>query len=94
MTRRAWDVIERALWTLVQTTTAGALIAGWNALDLGGDLSLAWAAPVAFVLSAIKGELAARFGNGTASTLPARLETVPAPPAPPAYNDAPVPLDE
>lgn len=79
--RRLADVVERALWTLVQTTTAGAMIAAWNALDVTGNLSLAWTPPLAFILSAIKGELATRFGNGTAATLPTDLE--PAPPAAP-----------
>lgn len=79
MTSRATlaDVAERALWTLAQTTTAGAMIYGWNALDLGGDLPIAWAAPLSFVLSAIKGQLAAKFGNGTASTLPPGIEPEP-----------------
>lgn len=71
------DVLERSLWTLVQTATAGGLIAGWNALDLTGDLSFAWTPPLAFILAAIKSELASRYGNGTAATLPAELEPVP-----------------
>lgn len=72
--RRLADVLERSLWTLVQTATAGGLIVGWNELDLGPDLSLAFAAPLAFVLSAIKSELATKFGAGTAATLPEDLE--------------------
>lgn len=71
---RLADIVERALWTLVQTASAAALVTGWNALDIGPDLSRAWVPPLAFVLSCVKGELATRFGNGTAATLPAALE--------------------
>lgn len=72
-----WDILERVLWTLLQTTTAGGLVAGWNQLT-DWDISLAWVPVIAALLSAIKGELAIRFGNGTAATLPSRVEPIPA----------------
>jgi hypothetical protein len=71
---RVLDIVERSVWTLVQTASAGALVVGWNKLDLGPDVSLAYVPVVAFLLSAVKSELATKFGNGTAATLPAAVE--------------------
>lgn len=72
------DIAERSLWTLAETATGAGIVAGWNALDLGPDLAAGWVAPITFVLALIKTNLAAKFANGSASTLPDHLEPVPA----------------
>lgn len=70
--RRRWlDIGERAVWTLLQ---AGVGVAVVEALDIPE----AWAAVIALALAVAKGELATKFGDGTAATLPA-TETTGAP---------------
>jgi hypothetical protein len=61
--RRWADIGERAAWTLLQ---AGVGVSVVEALDVPP----AWAVVIAGVLAAVKGELATKFGDGTASTLP------------------------
>lgn len=75
---RLADILERSLWTFVQAASATGMVAGWNALDLGPDLSPAWVGPIAFGLALIKTNLAAMRGNGSAATLPDAVEPVPA----------------
>lgn len=83
MNKSQWaDVAERTAWTLVQGTTAVGLVVGWNALEGLPDLPpgyQALAIPVlAALLASIKGALATKYGQGSASTLPVAVEPVPA----------------
>lgn len=64
------DVTERLLWTALQVVSAGAVV------ELFG-LDPKWIVLIAAVMAAVKGLLATKFGNGTASTLPASLEPLP-----------------
>ena len=61
------DVLERSLWTALQVVGADAIVQffGWDTK---------WIVPIAAALAIIKSTLATRFGNGTASTLPASVE--------------------
>jgi hypothetical protein len=61
------DILERVIWTTVQVVSAAAVVEFFN-------LDPKWAVPIAVVLAAVKNILATRFGNGTASTLPASVE--------------------
>jgi hypothetical protein len=62
--RSKWaDIGERAAWTLLE---AGVGVSVVEALDV----PQAWAVVIAGVLAAVKGQLATKFGDGTAATLP------------------------
>ena len=72
---KAWlkskaDILERGLWTALQTLTAGGVVA-WL------DLDAVWIVPIAAALAFIKGAIAENFGNGSAATLPDTLDPVP-----------------
>lgn len=64
-TRKWADIGERAAWTLLE---AGVGVSVVEALDV----PQAWAVVIAGVLAAVKGQLATKFGDGTAATLPAQ----------------------
>lgn len=67
---RQWaDLGERAAWTLIQAGVGYELV---TLLDLPGS----WGVAAAGLLSVVKSVLAARWGNGTAATLPRALERV------------------
>ena len=74
------DGLERALWTAAEAAGAVGLVAGWQALPLpdipAGYLPLA-VVVIGALLAGGKSWAATRWGNGTAATLPARLEPTP-----------------
>ena len=72
------DLIERAGWTFAQTFF-GVIIAAGLLDQASFDLEAWKAAAVAALLAGVKAVIAMQFGNGTASTLPAKDE--PTPPA-------------
>jgi hypothetical protein len=60
---RTADVVERTVWTLLQAGVGVSVVA---ALEIPEP----WAVVIAGVLAAVKGQLATKFGDGTAATLP------------------------
>jgi len=75
------DGLERSLWTVAEAAGATGIYAGYQALPLW-DIPDGYAPLVvillAGVLAGIKSSVAQKWGNGTASTLPAELEPQPA----------------
>lgn len=64
------DIVERSAWTLVQTTSAAAIVEAFG-------LPLTDIPIIALGFAVVKSVLATRFGNGTAATLPKSLEPQP-----------------
>lgn len=64
------DVIERSVWTALQVVSAVMVVTFFN-------LDPKWAPVIAVALAILKGLLATKFGNGTASTLPSSIEPLP-----------------
>lgn len=72
------DILERAIWTFVQTF-AGVLLAS-NVLDLvviQSAAQIALTASIASLLSLLKNLASTQLGLGSASTLPRHLEPEP-----------------
>jgi len=65
------DIIERGVWTALQVLSAGAVVEFF-------ELDVVWAVPIAALLAFIKGAIAEHYGNGSAATLPASLDSFPA----------------
>lgn len=76
------DILERLLWTALQVVGADAVVQFF-------DWDTKWIVPIAALLAGIKGLLASKFGNGTASTLPVSVEPLPAAVPPPGDHEAP-----
>jgi hypothetical protein len=62
------DITERAVWTLLQAGVGVSVVVALNIPE-------PWAVVIAGVLAVAKGELATKFGDGTAATLPATPPT-------------------
>lgn len=75
------DALERIVWTLAEAAGAGGLVKAWQSLPVA-DIPDGWVPAVALlltvVLATIKNVIASNVGNGSASTLPANLEPIPA----------------
>lgn len=82
MTAAFVDGLERALWTAAEAAGAVGIIAGYQALDGPPDIPASWLPLAIFVVGGLlaggKAWAATKWGNGTAATLPAALEPVPA----------------
>lgn len=89
---RFFDGLERSVWTVAEGAGATGIIAGFQSLPVvdipKGYLPVAIIL-VAGVLAGIKSAVAQRWGNGTAATLPADLEPVPASDLEPVEEDEP-----